>query len=120
MNVLSKHVHWLLRLCMAATFFVHGWSKIPAEGQPNVMGLGALVSWGVVIGELAIPVLLIVGAFTKPVLTRLGGLIAVVIMIGAIGMVHLTSGWDVRTGGMEFAAILLAVGAYFAVKGNDA
>jgi len=120
MSVLSKHVHWLLRLCMALTFFVHGWAKIPAEGPPNVMGLGTLVSWGVVLGELAVPVLLIVGAFTKPILTRLGGLSAVVIMVGAIGMVHLTHGWDSRTGGMEFAAILLAVGAYFLVKGNDA
>ena len=119
MNALSKHVHWLMRLSAAATFFLHGSMKIPADGFAQGMGLPLAVAWAVALGELAAGALLIVGAFTKPVLTKLGGLIAVVIMIGAIGMVHFKNGWNVSTGGAEFAAILLAVGAYFAVKGND-
>jgi putative oxidoreductase len=104
---------------MAATFFVHGWAKIPADGFAQGSGLPLPIAWLVALGELSIPVLLILGAFTKPILTRLGGLVAVVIMIGAILMVHISHGWNIQAGGMEFAAILLAVGAYFAVKGND-
>ena len=119
MNALSKHVHWLMRLSAAATFFVHGKMKIPADGFAEMMNLPVVVAWLVGLGELAVGALLIVGALTKPVLTRLGGLIAVVIMLGAIFMVHIGKGWDVNAGGAEFAAILLAVGAYFAVKGND-
>jgi uncharacterized membrane protein YphA (DoxX/SURF4 family) len=104
---------------MATTFGVHGWMKVPAAGFAETMNLPLAVAWLVALGELSVAVLIIIGAFTRPVLTRLGGLIAVIIMIGAIALVHLDKGWNVMAGGMEFAAILLAVGAYFAVKGND-
>ena len=52
-------------------------------------------------------------------LTRLGGLIVIVIMIGAIVLVHGSNGWNVMNGGMEFQVLMLAVGLYFAAKGND-
>jgi putative oxidoreductase len=50
---------------------------------------------------------------------RIGGILIVTNMIGAIALVH-SSAWDYRTGGMEFQVLLLAVGSYFLVKGNEA
>ena len=44
----------------------------------------------------------------------------IVIMVGAIGLVHAKNGWDVMKGGMEFQVLMLAVGIYFAAKGNEA
>ncbi len=73
--------------------------------------------WAVALAEIAAGAALIAGAFGKEALTRLGGLI--VIMIGAIGMVHFKNGWNVMNGGMEFQVLMLAVGLYFTARGNE-
>ena len=39
---------------------------------------------------------------------------------GAIAMVHAKNGWNVSNGGMEFQVLMLAVGLYFAARGNKA
>jgi uncharacterized membrane protein YphA (DoxX/SURF4 family) len=44
----------------------------------------------------------------------------IVILIGAIFIVHLPNGWNVMTGGMEFQVLMLAASVYFLVKGNTA
>ena len=76
--------------------------------------------WAVALAELAAGVLLIAGAFGKEILTRLGALIVVVIMIGAITIVHAKNGFSVMNGGMEFQLLMLVSGLYLAAKGNDA
>ena len=76
--------------------------------------------WAVIIAEVVAGLALLIGAFGKDTLTRLGGLIVIVIMIGAIVMVHGKSGWNVMNGGMEFQVLMLAVGLYFAARGNNA
>jgi len=53
------------------------------------------------------------------VLTRLGGLIVVVVMIGAIVLVHAANGFNSMTGGAEFQILMLVTGLYFTAKGND-
>ena len=116
---LAPHMHWLLRLSVAATFIVHGIPKFPPDGLVQ-MGIPLIVGWLVAFGEVGAGLALIVGAFTDERLTRLGGLIVVVIMIGAIVLVHAKNGWDVQNGGMEFQALLLAAGMYFLTKGNKA
>ena len=73
----------------------------------------------VTIAEIIAGVALIVGAFGKEMLTRLAGFIVIVIMIGAIGMVHFKNGWNVMNGGMEFQVMMLALGLYFAARGNE-
>ena len=115
---LAPYVHWGLRLTLAATFIYHGWSKIPVEGPMG--SLSVPVVWSVAIAELVAGICLIVGAFTKDVLTRLGGAIVIVIMIGAIAIVHWKNGFSVLNGGMEFQLLMLATGLYFLGKGNDA
>ncbi len=111
---LAPHAHWGLRLSLAATFLVHGVGKFPIEGP--MAGLPVAVAWLVALGEIAAGIMLIAGAFGKDILTRLGGLIVVIIMIGAIAIVHATQGFR----GMVFQLLMLAGGLYMATKGNDA
>ena len=82
------------------------------------MDMPIAVGWLVAVTEVAAGVLLIAGAFGKEILTRLGGLGVVVIMLGAIFLVHLPNGWDTMKGGMEFQVLMLATGLYFAARGN--
>jgi len=114
LKVLTPNVHWALRLSLAATFLYHGVGKFPIEG-PMAGFLPEPVVWAVALGEVAAGVLLIAGAFGKEMLTRLAGLIVVVIMIGALAIVHLKNGFV----DSEFQILMLATGLYFAAKGND-
>ncbi|MFQ5548260.1 MAG: DoxX family protein [Woeseia sp.] len=120
MNFLDKlapHMHWLIRLSVAATFITHGIPKFPPDSLVQ-MGMPVVVGWLVAFGEVGAGLALIVGAFTDERLTRLGGLIVVIIMIGAISLVHFQNGWFVQNSGMEFQVLLLAAGMYFLTKGN--
>ena len=118
LKVLAPNVHWALRLSLAATFLYHGVGKFPIEGP--MAGLPVPVVWALALAELAAGLMLIAGAFGKEMLTRLAGLIVVVTMIGAIVLVHAKNGFNVGSGGMEFQLLMIAVGLYFAAKGNDA
>jgi putative oxidoreductase len=115
---LAPHVHWLIRLSLAATFILHGIPKIPPDNFVQMSGLPVIVAWAVGLGEIAAGIALIVGKFTDERLTRLGGLLVVVIMIGAIVLVHAKNGWMVGNRGMEFQALMLAAGMLFLTKGN--
>lgn len=119
LSALSPHVHWGLRLSLAATFIYHGLGKWPVTGFAESFGMPLLIAWAVVVAEVVAGLALIIGAFGKEALTRLGGLIVIVIMIGAIAMVHAKNGWNVSSGGMEFQVLMLAVGLYFAARGNQ-
>jgi putative oxidoreductase len=114
---LAPHMHWLIRLSLAATFIAHGVPKFPPDGLVQ-MGMPLVLGWAVALGEVGAGIALIVGAFTDERLTRLGGLIVVVIMIGAIVLVHAKNGWLVQNRGMEFQVLMLAAGMYFLTKGN--
>lgn len=118
LSTLAPHVHWGLRLSLAATFIYHGWAKFPIEGP--MMMLPVPVVWLVALAEIAAGALLIAGAFGKDLLTRLGAGIVIVIMIGAIVLVHAKNGFNVMNGGMEFQILMLVTGLYLAAKGNDA
>ncbi len=118
LSSLSPHVHWGLRLSLAATFIYHGAGKFPIEGP--MMGMPVAVVWLLALGEVAAGISLIAGAFGKDILTRLGGLLVVVVMIGAIALVHAKNGFSVMDGGMEFQLLILVSGLYLAAKGNDA
>ena len=115
---LSPHVHWGLRLSLAATFIYHGAGKFPIEGP--MMGMPVAVVWLLALGEVAAGVMLIAGAFGKEMLTRLGGLIVIVVMVGAIAMVHAENGFSVTNDGYEFQLLMLVRGLYLVAKGNDA
>ena len=118
LNSLSPHVHWGLRLSLAATFIYHGATKLPVEGP--MMGMPAAMVWMLALAELAAGVMLIAGAFGKDMLTRAGALIVIVVMVGAIAMVHAKNGFNVMNGGMEFQILMLVTALYLASKGNEA
>ena len=120
LKTLAPHVHWGLRLSLAATFLYHGWGKFPVDAFSQAMGMPVPMVWAVALAELAAGVMLIAGAFGRDILTRIGGLIVIVIMIGAIGMVHAQNGFNVMSGGIEFPLLMLVSGLYLAAKGNDA
>ncbi len=115
---LSPHVHWGLRLSLAATFLFPGATKFPIEGP--MMGMPVAMVWLLALAEIAAGVTLIAGAFGKEILTRVGARIVIVVMVGAIGMVHARDGFNVMNGGMEFQILMLVTALYLAAKGNDA
>ena len=119
LSPLAPHAHWALRLSLAATFLYHGIIKFPIAAFSAAMGMPAPMAWAVALAEIVAGAALIGGAFNKEVLTRLGGLIVIVIMLGAIGMVHFKNGWNTMNGGMEFQVMMLALGLYFAARGNE-
>lgn len=122
------HTDWLIRLPVAATFLFHGLTKIPdiAAGA-QMMGLPFIVWLAVALGEIGAGVALVAGGawrgFAGDVLTRLGGVGAAVIMVGAIALVHWGQWSNIPSethplGGMEFQTLLLATGVFFALRGN--
>jgi putative oxidoreductase len=72
---------------------------------------GYLVGSAQFVGGLAI----LLGAFE-----RIGSLCVIIVMIGAIYLVHLPHGFDVGKGGMEFAltVLLLALGLLITGPGS--
>ena len=105
-------------MSLAATFIFHGVKKFPIEGP--MMGMPVAVVYLLAVGEVVAGICLIAGAFGKDLLTRLGAYIVIVVMIGAIAMVHAKNGFNVMTGGAEFQILMLATGLYLAAKGNEA
>jgi putative oxidoreductase len=115
--LLAPHVHWGLRLSVAATFLWHGYHNLPPGGFEGRFGMPG--GYAMAILEMASGAALVAGAFTKPIVTRLGAIGVIIFMIGAIVLIHGPQGWDSRTGGSEFQVLLLAVGLYFFAQGNN-
>jgi len=126
----SSAAHWLIRASLAGTFLFHGITKFPylAAGA-EMMGmplwlwtLVALVETGAGLG------ILLGGVLTNrlgDLITRASGLGVIAIMLGAILMVHWGQWSNIPSethpfGGMEFQTLLLAVGAFFVLRGNRA
>jgi len=84
------------------------------------MGMPMVVGWLVALGEVGAGAALIAGAvLSRDILTRIGGLIVIIIMIGAIFLVHWPNGFNSQNGGFEFQLLMLVTGLYFLVRGND-
>ena len=111
-NAISKNIHWLLRLTIAGTFFVHGYPKLGSEVAQLGM-IGYLVGPFEFLGALFV----LIGPFTKDILTRVGGTMLTVIMVGAIYM-HLFK-WGDTLGDVEWQLLLLAVSLFFVFKGDE-
>ncbi len=122
MELLNRYaplVHWLPRLALAGIFISHGVSKFMGPGMfpTPIWQLQGVV-------ELSAGIFMIVGAFGKELLTRVGGLIIAGIMLGAIVMVHWPRWFFTATdakpmGGMELQLLTATIGIYFLFKGND-
>jgi putative oxidoreductase len=104
----------VLRIVLGALILMHGIAKLKG-GMGFVVqtttqaGLPVWTAYGVYIGEVVAPVLLIIGLWT-----RVAALIIVINMLFAIGLVHVkqlgmineTGGWQLELQGMYLAAAL--------------
>jgi len=122
----APYSHWFLRLALGSVFLYHGITKFPAlGGLSEMMGMPVFVVGLLAAAETVGALLVLVGGLGWDWMTRLGGLLIVPIMLGAIFMVHLQHGWNsVNMGsgnmgrGMEFQFTLLMIALYFLVVGN--
>lgn len=125
-----RQAHWLIRLSIAGTFLFHGIDKLPAlEAGAAFMGLPLWLWTLVAVVEIVAGVAILAGGALRntfgDLLTRVSGVGVIAIMIGAIYLVHWGQWSNLPSethpvGGMEFQTLLLAVGAFFAIRGNNA
>jgi putative oxidoreductase len=122
---ISKNAHWLLRIALASSFIYHGATKFPdLSGTAEMMGLPVFVLFLVALAETIGGTLVLLGGFLKEWMTRIGALMVVPVMLGAIVMVHIgrwsfTPSESHPIGGVEFPVILLLLSLYLAIRGNE-
>ena len=110
----------ILRLTLGVFMLFHGYAKIVKgvsgiEASVIAAGLPGWVAYGVYIGELLAPLLVILGFYA-----RIGGLIIVVNMIFAIVLSHSTQLFDLgKSGGwaLELQGFFLFTGLAVALLG---
>ena len=127
--------HWLLRLGLGISFFLHGLGKLPINsgfvqwlGSQGIFApdiVAYLLAWGEILAGIGI---ILGGVFVSTnnlgnIITRLSGGAIGVIMISAIFIAH--SDWAIfvgERGQVLFASeqiFLLLLGVYFAIRGNN-
>lgn len=107
----------ILRLTIGGLMLLHGIAKIQSgiggiEGMLEAKGLPAWIAYGVYVGELGVPILLILGIFT-----RLSALVFAFNMVMAIWLAHAGDlfklgehgGWAVELAGMYLFGALAIV-----------
>jgi putative oxidoreductase len=108
----------VLRLALGILILFHGVSKLKGGlggmvGMVSAAGLPSFFAYGVYIGEVIAPILVIIGWYS-----RIGAALISVNMLFAIGLVHMsqftsladTGGWALELQGMFlFTAIALAL-----------
>ena len=100
----------LLRVSVSGMMLLHGVAKVRGgladiERTLATFGLPEFVAYGVLVGEVAAPILVLIGAFVAP-----AALVMVINMLFAIGLAHaaqiftisVTGGW-----GIELQALFL-------------
>lgn len=111
----------ILRIASALAFLYHGSAILfGAFGGPGPQQFAAFLHMPVVVGYLVGLAQFAGGlAVLSGALIRLGAACIIVVMLGAIFLVHLPHGFDISKGGMEYALtqLLLAIAFLFAGAG---
>jgi putative oxidoreductase len=109
----------LLRVGAAAPFLYHGTAILFGWfGGPGAARFAASHHWPVVVADL-IGLAQVAGAaaVATGILFRIGAAFIIAIMIGAIFLVHLSQGFDVSNGGMEYALTQLLIASALLLTG---
>ena len=108
----------ILRLALGALILFHGIAKLTGgvgglSGMVTAAGLPAFVTYGVYVGEVIAPILVLLGWYS-----RIGAALIAINMVFAIGLAHRaelfvigkTGGWALELQGMFlFTAIAIAL-----------
>lgn len=129
MNFLTKKIspnaHWFLRIAIASSFLFHGIGKFPdLSGTAEMMGLPVFILFLVALAETVGALLILLGGFYKNWMTKLGALINIPVMLGAVFIFHwgrwsFTPSETHPMGGMEFPVIMTLVLLYLLFKENS-
>lgn len=110
----------ILRLTVGILMLFHGWAKLrhgigPIESMVVARGLPAFFAWGVYIGEVIGPLLLIFGFYA-----RLGAVLVVANMVVALVLAHSTHLFQLGGSGgwrLELQALFLFTAVSVALLG---
>lgn len=124
---ISPHAHWLVRVALLSIFLYHGVNKFMGEGIggfAEMTELPYLIAMLVALTEIVGSILIVVGGFMPGWVTRLGSLVLIPVMLGAIFMVHWGQ-WHFMPsethpmGGMQFQVMILLLLFYLLIQGNQ-
>ena len=114
---------WLIRLGLGIAFIIHGYNKfpLPPQGLINYFGFSPALATFVALSEVFAGIIIIVGGLLNislgNLITRLGGLIVVVVMIFAFSIAH--QEWFITVKLFTSEQIFLfLIGFYFLIRGN--
>jgi putative oxidoreductase len=112
----------ILRIASALAFLYHGSAILfGAFGGPGPKGFSALMHMPALVGYLVGLAQFAGGlAILSGVLIRLGAACIIVVMLGAILLVHLPHGFNVSKGGMEYALMQLLLALALLITGAGA
>ena len=126
---MNDKAHWLIRIPFSAVFLYHGMGKIIMPAMTaEMLQLPVALVIVVAIAEVLAGLGAIIGGVPKckkgDLVTRLSGLAAAPVLLGAIAMVHWPKWSFVASdshpmGGMEFQVVLLGIALCFLVTGNS-
>ena len=112
----------ILRIASALAFLYHGSGILfGAFGGPGPQKFAAFLHLPVVVGYL-VGLAQVAGglAILSGALIRLGAACVIVVMLGAIFLVHLQHGFDVGKGGAEYALMQLLLAIALFITGGGA
>jgi putative oxidoreductase len=114
---------WVIRLGLGIAFIIHGYNKfpLPPQGLINYFGFSPALATFVALSEVFAGLIIIVGGLLNNslgnLITRLGGLMVVVIMIFAFSIAH--QEWFITVKLFTSEQIFLfLIGLFFMIKGN--
>ena len=114
---------WVIRLGLGIAFIIHGYNKfpLPPQGLINYFGFSPALATFVALSEVFAGFIIIVGGLLNNslgnLITRLGGLMVVVVMIFAFSIAH--QEWFITVKLFTSEQIFLfLIGFYFLLRGN--
>lgn len=125
LNNLKPYAHWFLRIALVSVFLYHGLNKFPKLNDlAQMMNMPVLAVAMLAMMETVGALLLLLGGFSREWMTRVGALLLLPVMLGAIFMIHWGQ-WNFAPsqthpmGGIEFQFTLVMIQLYFLIVGNN-